>query len=198
MIAVYIIAGILLLCLALFLLPISAIINYDDEFSFYLRVLGIKIKLPEKKEDKKDSKGDKKPKKKGKIGKKIKKDGVLKTIKEYIEFAKKIAEKTRHLLKKVRVRDFKLRISVGGADAAWTAIEYGAVCAVVYPFLRYLYSIIDFRAKQVDIVSDFDNKESNITFHIRLTAGLFALLTAAYGIYEEYRMLTEEKQNERK
>ncbi len=198
MIAVYIIAGIVVFVLALLFLPVSAVINYDDEFSFYIRILGIKIRLPDRKKSINISKTDEKPKQKGKIGKKIKKDGIVKTVKGYIAFAKKVIDRIGYLSKRVYVRDFKLRISVGGADAALTAIEYGTVCAVVYPFLRYIYSLVDFKAKQVDIISDFDNKESSLTFHIRFAAQPLVLLTAAYGIYEEYKLLTGEKENERK
>lgn len=197
MIALYVIVGLILLCALLLFLPASAVLNYDDEFTYYVRVLGIKIK-PRKDKKQKSVEEEKPTKKKNRVKEYFGRFGVSEALKRGVTFLKRALGRVSFALRHCSVRDLRLKITVAGNDAALTAIEYGTVCSVMYPFLRYLYSVLDIKAKQVDIISDFETGESDISFHARLNIAPFWLLVAAYGIYKEYRILTEEKANERK
>ncbi len=196
MIVLYITAILAVLLLVLIFMPVSLVLDYDEELKFYFRVLGIRVK-PKKAKKQTDEKKDLKPTTNF-IKKRIKRDGITQTIKKGAEFAKQALTRVKKLLPHIKVRDFRIKISVSGNDAALTAIEYGAVCAAVYPFLSWLYSVLDIKAKQVDVISSFESKESYITFHTKVSASLIWLFLAAFGIYSEYKRLTEEKGNERK
>lgn len=209
MIALYIIAALLLLFCLLLFWPVSTVIDFDSTdkaLGLYIRLLGIKIPITGKdKKSKKDKPKQKKSEKEKKenflvtqLKEKFKHDGTANALRNLAGAAKNILSRARWLISKIAVRDFILKIEVATDDAAKTAIEYGAVCGVVYPFLELLTATADFKAKKVNIRSAFDKTESSIAFHIKLKIQIITLLITAWEIYKEYKNFTEEKQNERK
>jgi len=211
MIALYIIAALLLLVCLLLFWPVSTVIDFDSTdkaLGLYIRLLGIKIPITGKdKKQKKDKPKEKKPEKEKEkkenflvtqLKEKFKHDGTANALRDLTGAAKNILSRVRWMLSKIAVRDFTLNIEVATDDAAKTAIEYGAVCGVVYPFLELLTATADFKAKKVDIRSAFGKTESSIAFHIKLKIQIITLFITAWEIYKEYKNFTEEKQNERK
>lgn len=197
----YITVGILLFVCLLLLCPLSLVLDYDEDLFAYIRIFGIKIKLAGGKEKKKKQKSEENPKKEEKknfFKSKIKERGIATAIGDFISFVRGVFDRVGFILSHISVRDFRLCVRVAGSDAAMTAIEYGAVCAVLYPFLNFLYTQADFKMKQVDVVSDFDSKESDIRLHIKLKTRPIILIIAAVGFYSEYLKLTEDEKNERK
>ena len=182
--------------LILIFMPVSLILDYNEEFGFSVRVFGIKV-APHKEKKKAIEKTEDKPKKTS-LKNRIKRDGISETLKKGTEFLKGALTRVKKLLPHIKVRDLRIKISVSGNDAALTAIEYGAVCAAVYPFLSWLYSVLNIKAKQIDVISSFENNESYVHFHIKLCSSAIWLFIAAYGVYKEYTKLTEEQSNERK
>ena len=161
----------------------KALANTREEYSEYIE------KAIKKTEDK--------PKKTS-LKNRIKRDGISETLKKGTEFLKGALTRVKKLLPHIKVRDLRIKISVSGNDAALTAIEYGAVCAAFYPFLSWLCSVLNIKAKQIDVISSFENNESYVHFHTKLCSSAIWLFIAAYGVYKEYTKLTEEQSNERK
>lgn len=196
MIVLYIAAILVVLLLILIFMPVSIVTDYGEDFQFSVRVLGIKV-APRKAKKRVGEKEDAKPKRSF-LKSRIERDGISETIKKGAAFVKDTLTHLKKLLPHIKVRDLQISISVSGTDAALTAIEYGAVCATFYPFMRWLYSVLDIKAKQIDVISSFEKKESYITCHAKVSASFIWLLLAAYGVYTEYKKLTEEQINERK
>jgi hypothetical protein len=196
MIVLYIAAILVALMLILIFMPVSLVLDYNEEFGFSVRVFGIKV-APRKEKKKAIKKTEDKPKKTS-LKNRIKRDGISETLKKGAEFLKGALTRVKKLLPHIRVRDLRIKISVSGNDAALTAIEYGAVCAAFYPFLSWLCSVLNIKAKQIDVISSFENNESYVHFHTKLCSSAIWLFIAAYGVYKEYTKLTEEQSNERK
>lgn len=196
MIVLYITAVLVVLLLILIFVPVSLILDYNEEFGFSVRIFGIKA-APRKQKKKTCKKVEDKPKKSS-LKNRIKRDGISETLKKGAGFLKGALTRVKKLLPHIKVRDLRIKISVSGNDAALTAIEYGAVCAAVYPFLSWLYSVINIKAKQIDVISSFENSESHVKFHTKLSSSAIWLFMAAYGVYKEYTKVTEEQSNERK
>ncbi len=73
-----------------------------------------------------------------------------------------IAGQILWLLKRVRIKKFHLLAICGGDDAADAAMDYGLVCAAVYPFVGYLESTAKFakKANDIQVGCDFENEAS--------------------------------------
>lgn len=201
MTVLYIVFGILLFICFLLFFPLSLVFDYGDDLFAYVRICGIKIKLAGGKAKQKKQKSEEKPKKRKRenfFKSKIKERGISTAISDFVNFAQGVWGRVGFILSHIAVRDFCLCVRVAGSDAAMTAIEYGAVCSVLYPFLNFLYTQADFKMKQVDVVADFDGKDSDIRFHIKLKTRPIIPIIAAVGFYGEYLKLTEDEKNERK
>ncbi len=59
---------------------------------------------------------------------------------------------------------FTLRITVGDEDAADCAINYGRICAAVYPTITLLDSAFTFRQRSVDIRCDFSQENTQLFY----------------------------------
>ena len=84
--------------------------------------------------------------------------------------------------KKIKITNFDCKITVGGNDAADTAIQYGAVCAVVYPFVNFLATITDFNFKDIVVISDFDSGKYEIYLYFKVKIKIIHLLKIAFDI----------------
>lgn len=74
------------------------------------------------------------------------------------------------IFKNLRLRQLHIGITVASEDAADTAINYGRLCAGVYPALTILLNIMKYDDYSVDIRPDFDKKslETDISAEISL------------------------------
>lgn len=107
----------------------------------------------------------------------IKKDaqesGVSDTVTRLITILSLLAGQIAWLLKRVRVKKLHLLAICGGGDAADAAMDYGLVCAAVYPFVGYLETSTQLsdKANDVQVGCDFENEphfETEIIVKIRL------------------------------
>ena len=76
------------------------------------------------------------------------------------------------LLKTVRISKLQLRAVCAGEDPADVAMEYGLVCAAVYPFIGYLQTISNVRKRGVDvgISCDFEQEKPTLSFSATVSA----------------------------
>ncbi len=122
---------------------------------------------------------------------------VLGTIKSNFSLVVGLIKRLLELIKKCKVRKFNVDIVCVGEDAAAAAVEYGAVCAFVYPALSFIRSAlsIDPNVERVKIGPDFNAKKGKFKLEIVLAIGLYrvigALLRAAFD--EAERMAKDPK-----
>ncbi len=195
MVALYIIGGILLLIALLLFLPITAQIKFKDDLSLKVKFLGITVyKLKEKQEKPKTEKPEKektkqKPKEKeqGIFSKLKAKHGFKGAIKEIFDFASSVIREIKPQLLKIKFRKFKLDLIIVGEDAAMTAIEYGAVCGIVYPVLSFIDQNLNIKLKQINVEAGFKHSESSFSTSFDVKANAFLLLIIAFKALKEYK-----------
>lgn len=210
MIALYIIGAILLIIAGVLFLPISAVIKFKDKLYVTLKFSGITIyKFKEKAESEKQKSKEKKSKKKDKKPKESKISGFYKktkgkygfsgAVRLIFEFLKDLFSHIKTLIKHIEFEKIVLDITVAEGDAAKTAIEYGGICAVVYPLLAELGAIADIKYKSINISSDFNSNEGSISFEGAIKTRIFYLLLSLWKIYSEYKkFIARIEDNERK
>ena len=118
----------------------------------------------------------------------IKKDtqesGISDTVSRLIAVLSLLAGQISWLLKRVRIKKLHILAICGGSDAADAAMDYGLVCAAVYPFVGYLETNAKFKEKAGDIRvgCDFENDahfEAEITVKIKLFHVIRAIFRSA-------------------
>ncbi|MBQ8550917.1 MAG: DUF2953 domain-containing protein [Clostridia bacterium] len=205
MTVLYIILGLLLLCGALFFSSLTLTVDYNEKFTAKVGWLGLKLNLAKEKKEK--PKKEKSPKKKvdGKpkkeesaLKKRLRENSFSENVRFVIGLLREIFPQFKYLLRHTRVRQLKLDLKIVGADAAKTAIEYGGVCSVLYPFLAWADSFLDLSMKKVDVSADFAGEKSKALFHVKLKIRVIILLISAFKLIKLYLKLTEVNENERK
>ncbi len=195
MVALYIIGGIILLIALLLLLPITAQIKFEDDFFLKVKFLGLTVyKLkPEEEKAKKEkpqekAEGNKPQEKEQGIFQKLKaKHGFKGAIKEIFDFAGNVINAVKPQLLKIKFRKFKLDLIVVGSDAAMTALEYGAVCGIVYPVLSYIDQNLNIKLKQINVSAGFKHLESQFSVSFNAKANAVLLLIIAFKALKEYK-----------
>lgn len=192
MVLLIIILAVLAFIVLLLFIPISVHIKYDGDFSVKLKVAGIKAYGVEPKEDikepKPDNESDKKAKKQTeKVFDKLKKKhGFTGAVKEIFTLIKAVLERLKDNLKHIGVRKLCLDIRVSTGDAATTAIEYGAICAAVYPVLTLLDGLANVKMKSINVSSDFNSDDSFFGFSVVVRVRIVYLIIMAFGVFSEY------------
>lgn len=181
MLALYIIIGIIIFINVLLIFPVTLDVRWKNGCTLTVKYLFLRFKInTEKKEEKpkikpkKTEKTAQKPKKPKKKRKKI-----SDIIAEYKDILFKFAKYGKKLLKRVVIKKLDLEIIVAEEDSADTAIEYGVVCAGVYPILSAVENIFTLKQKNIDIKTDFENSGSKIQLFLSVgLRPLFAVSTA--------------------
>jgi hypothetical protein len=97
------------------------------------------------------------------------------------------------VLRGVVVRRFDLTVHIGSGDAADTAITYGEVCSVLYPFVTALESNLRIKRRCWDVRPDFLSQQSLVEAHIRATLPLArAIFIVVWFLVRYTIVLTEE------
>ncbi len=195
MIFLIILGVILLIILAVLFLPVSVSIEFKEDFFIKIFFSGIKVyefEPTDKKQKQKKKTGDSKIKEKPKslFTKFKEKFGFSGAVKEFFTFFKDVFSHTKEFLRHIKIKRLKLFINVATEDAAKTAIEYGTVCAAVYPVLSAINSIADIKYKKIDIKSDFESKTYDFSFSFFITLKIFFLLITLFKIYKDYKKFT--------
>jgi hypothetical protein len=193
MTALIIILSIILFFLILLLCPVTVYAYFEDELTAKVRYLFITYKIHQKPEEEKRKLADGTEE----IEKKVKTNETKSRIKDIIEqkglsgflniikdFASIATETAKKLFSHMIINNISTDIAVADEDAAQTAILYGYVCTLVYTSIGLLVNNMKCRNYHINIVPDFQSKESRIRFeakaHIQLlflvSSGLSALL----------------------
>lgn len=187
MIALYILIGICLLFVAVIFLPISVSLKFKKELTFKVDVAGFKI-YPKQKNLKSESKTTESPIKQKGIFEVLKeKRGFVGAVKEIFSFMKNCIEPSKRFLRFVNFKKVRLYISVVGEDAAKTAVDYGLACSAVYPTLSCLEELANVSYKKIDVKADFEGKESELEFSLKIKSFAIFIIIFAVKIFDEYK-----------
>ena len=95
-----------------------------------------------------------------------------------------------------RVEKLLFRSISAGPDAAQVAMDYGLICAAVYPLIGFIESHLRVspRGKQVEIGCDYDAEEPTLTVDIRLSLRIAYLAAALGGVLFRHRSVLLEKE----
>lgn len=207
MIAIWVILGLIAVVALLFALPLKIDLQYLPEQGLQYCIKYLFFSLADSRKPEKSGAGGKPetPKKskdsKGKLlsflgleeissaaraKQTIRDKGIVGTISSVYSVVKSLFSRIFGLLRKGIFTQFDLEISVGGEDAAETAMTYGQVCAGVYPLLSLLDSCMKFRKRKVDILCNYDSNRTTVAFRGRLHYRLGSLLFFALGFLLRY------------
>lgn len=192
MIPLIIVLSVLAFIVLLLFIPISVHIKYDGDFFVKLKIAGIKAYSAEPKEEIKepspDTESDKKAKKQTEkaFDKLKRKHGFTGAVKEIFTLIKAVLERLKGSFRHIAIRRLCLDIKVATGDAATTAIEYGAVCAAVYPVLTLLDGIANIKMKSINVTADFNSDNSDFAFSVIIRARILFLIMMAFGVFSEY------------
>lgn len=119
--------------------------------------------------------------------KKKKPDLDLEMIMDYVESA---SPPVKRLFKKIRWHDVYVDWVVATDDAAKTALTYGSVCSVLYPFFKWLTTYFTAHVKEVHVEADFSKEKSDIFAYfllkLRLSTALACVIWLAVRLLKTY------------
>ena len=196
LIALYIISGLLALIVMICFLRIHFVIECNDEITAILKILCIKISLyPQNNKKVKISKFKKgypkqKEKTKQKQPKTVKKESSKSdtSLGEKLEIITSLVKILfSRFFKHLRLDVSKILITVGGSDAAATAITYGVVSQATAYLLEFLdknLKISKKRKGQINVLCDFTAEDT--VYDISLSASLSVWQILDIGITLAY------------
>lgn len=212
-----IIAGIFALLLILLLIPVVVAARYSDEFSLRVTYLFIPFfilsgKKKKRKKSKKtarkktikkkakkaavsNKKGSKKAKKESPVKRILKDRGLGGALKLLGRVAKLAGGAFSKILMGVRVTRFDLEILVGGEDAAAAAINYGKICAAVYPAVSLISQRTRSFRKNVSIQADFLSGKTVVYHKSRWVITPLLVLIHALGALIKFSMMEAKSNN---
>lgn len=153
-------------------------VEYSDKLNYKVKFLFFNFRIKQKKEGK-TTEVEKEPEK-------ISLDKFRTFYNLFNRFWKELKKYIIKFKNKIRIDYLKIILDIGGSDPAQTAIEYGEACAVVFPAVSTIGTIIKIKRRDVHISPKF-NGESNIQFMTCLSIRLVSLL--ATGICAAVKIL---------
>ena len=186
MIALYIIGGIVLLIIILLMSSVSLRCIFDDDITVkagYLFVRKTVVPTPDKKHEKK-KKTDTEPPKKNYIKQLIEEKGLAAALSELGTVAKVFLQKAGRAAKHIRVKKFDMLAVAASYDPAKTAVEYGALCAAVFPMLSGFQQLLKWNEKntRVSVQSDFCSEKPTFFLDFKIKLRLWFILKAGIGV----------------
>ncbi len=171
MVALYIFLAIVVVVLLALMIPIKACFIANKDITLQLKYACFTFWiLPDEtgKFKKKPSKTQKS--KTGNIHKLVKDKGVCGAVDEILQLLKNIFDPLGKLICHITIMALDIDIVVANEDAAVAAVEYGTICAAVYPFVAGLESVTKIKNKNLQVRCDFKNPQSKL--ECRLVAQL--------------------------
>lgn len=207
MIALYIVCGIVFLLALILMANISVNLEFKEDFKIAVKVLGIKVfdsskTKPEKKKNKHDKVKEEPTKEPQKKENKIKEFvnskrenlGTIGTLKYFLEVFKQVLLEVLWFIKKLKFNHFILNLTIATDDAANTAIEYGKVCAAIYPILSLITSNASVKFKEINISADFNKMAIDFDFSANVKVRIIYIIAVALKVFKIYRKLVKEEE----
>lgn len=87
-----------------------------------------------------------------------------------------------HIFKHIYIEELMVDFTISDEDAYKTAINYGKINAAVYNSINFIRTFFTVTIKTVDILCDFEKKEPQYDFSVKITVRPATILSAAFGI----------------
>ena len=132
---------------------------------------------------------------------KAKKTSYLATIGESFALITALLKRLLGLLRYCKLKVLKMHIICAEEDAAKTAIDYGRVCALAYPFLGFIHSNIKVRKRgeDINIACDYESKKGSYSFEAVLVIRFFRVLGAFFrAAYDEAKRINQSEPTQNK
>lgn len=188
--------GLLALLVLLLLFPIFVRVQYREELTVRVRVLGIPCYRFSSEKGRRKSEATAKRKKKAKTKDKpaghndkhgfltdlandLKKDGVSAVLGKLKALAQLAVGSAKRVLRSVTVDRLQLQLFIASEDAATTAIRTGQVCAALYPSLSALQGAVSIRHRAVTVTPDYLAEKGRVAADVKLRVVPIRLLWAA-------------------
>lgn len=193
MTAFIIILGIILFLAGLLFCPVVIRASFEDELIVKARYLFFSYTvIPQK------DKEPKKTKKKETEQKEEEKDDTKSKIKEIFEqkglggFLGLMKEiffiahgSSQRLFRHLIISNISAYLVIATDDASQTALNYSYACAAVYPAFSAIVANCKCKKYSVQVIPDFNKKESEIKFSAKATIKLFFILSASrYAFFQ--------------
>lgn len=184
MIVLYILLAIIALIVLAFSFRLTLRLDYHDIVELEVRYLFFKFKLlpwekkekapkeqkaeqPQKPAEEKKPKG--KPAKPNPLKTFWQNEGVDGVIALLRETAAAVSGMFRGVFRHVIIDQLFVQMHIGSGDAAQTAVDYGKVCAEVFPALGTICSVMKVRRYDADISPDFLANQNETELHTVIT-----------------------------
>jgi hypothetical protein len=206
----YVLLGLLVFILLLPALPVFVRFVFDGELQVRVYVLGLPIyrfSSPAQEHPSpkiKKVKSEEKQEEQGflsDLAGSLKRDGVTVVLTRLKELARIAVGAVRRVLAALTVDTLQLHLFIAAEDASATAQNTGKVCAVLYPALTTVQSVLRIRRRCVTVTPDFLSQQgrvqADITAHVIPYRLLLAVLIAlpAYIKWKKNDTVEEEKQH---
>lgn len=184
----YIFFGILLLLVFLLSARLYAAVSYEEDVAVSVKYLFFRFKIfPGK------SKKPKKRKKKGAVeetppDKESQKKKPHVKLSQVSDFISMVAGAAKRLFRHVRIGRLMLDIEIGGEDAARTAIEYGAVSAVLFPLCGVVLANFNVNRDKffVNLNARYDLKKTEVALSTEIGARPAVIIAIAVSVIFKY------------
>ncbi len=107
-----------------------------------------------------------------------------------MDFVRSASPPIKRLFKKIRWYDVYVDWVVGSDDAAKTALNYGRICGVLYPFFEWLTTYFTAHVKEINVEADFSKEKSDIfayfVLKLRLSTALACVIWLAVRVLKAY------------
>ena len=189
-----ILGGILLLIAVILALPVSVILLRDEERPFLILYRFLWFTFGEEPDpDNPVTKaavkvlGLDRLESVDRLKKEADRSGVAETAGDLALILKELLGRIVWILPRCKVKTLRIRSVSGGEDAAAVAMDYGMVCAVVYPLIGWIKSAlrVSRRGEQVEIGCDYDAEGSTFEMNVRLSVRIWTVLLALLHIVRE-------------
>ncbi len=180
MLALYMVSGIVIIVTILLMCPVCLTWKYEEELCVTAKYLFFKMPLlpTQQKQGTKESNKQKK----GFLKNYYEKHGFSKTVSGIFEILKAVVSRFVWLFKRFKFKDVYFDITVASENAAYTALEYGAVCAAVYPAMSLISTVASADIKRLNITANFNSDDWLFSTSGALKCKLIWLLTALISL----------------
>lgn len=107
-----------------------------------------------------------------------------------MDFVRSASPPVKRLFKKIRWYDVYIDWVTASDDAAKTALDYGRICGVLYPFFEWLTTYFTAHVKEINVEADFSKEKSDIfayfVLKLRLSTALACTIWLAVRVLKAY------------
>lgn len=194
---IIVLASIIAVLAVLLLFPVTVTAQLGEKPTATVKYLFLKINFPKKKKSekaknktaKKAAAAEKRPTPKKEKGGHM----TAEQLADYAGILKELLKSLGKLLKLIKLDKLCVNIAVGAENAALCAVEYGAVCAVVYPFCAAVEGALRVNDMKIDINADYDKSFLDGRLYVKASLTPLLGIVAAFGLVVAVLKLMNDK-----